>query len=413
MERLAPAQRMNFVPFGKQLGISELNRALAQNPSQGQAPKTTPPPLPLVAQPVAAQPVTRLAQTQTPPSSTVVVPENEPRPLAGEPNLNSVMASLNNAEATDFRGWGYKERIQFLNGYQYLATMSAMGLRRADGSLFQGAFPQSVDLMTTALQAAAPYFKTLDAQNAKAAEQAATVLQDATKAEPKAQDITRKYLLLRDRVAWELANGDSRNPDPDKRFPPMTIRYEILGTDPANPGVLYSRTVGTTPNDPDLIVEYSTMTPRELWNEGLRLESKYEDLGVSFKKLDMSGANLRLGVGPALILGILITVIIALLAAWWLWNHITTNNKILDIAIQNIQSDPRLSPAEKADKILGIKSTNSFFNVIFGFEFPWQTLIIGATVVGVAFVGLPMLFGYLSGSQEKEKRKLGAAGAMA
>src|SRR4029077_21193685 len=221
------------------------------------------------------------------------------------------------------------------------------------------------------------------------------------------------YLLLRDRVAWELAKGDSDNPDPDKRFPPMTVVYEIMGTDPANPGVIYSRTVGSTPNDPDLIIEYSTMTTKELWNEGLRLEGKYDDLGVSFKKLDMSGANLRLGAGPLFILAIIMTAIIALLAAWWLWDHITKKNQLLDLAVKNIQSDPRLSPAQKAKAILDINNSNSFFNVVFGFEIPWTSIIIGATVVGVAFYGIPALLGWLSSSSSKTSRRPRPAGAMA
>src|SRR5579871_4585383 len=408
---------MNFVPFGQQLGISALNRALAQSPSSNPAPRidqviqrttlpsttpAVPPPAP-VAVPVSTAPIIiqpmvhRLAQGPT------MLPREAN--IGGEPNLNAALENLSDSEAADFRGWGYKERIQFLNGYQFLSTMVATGLRRPDGTGFQGAFPRSIDLMTAALQAASPYFKTLDAENAKAAEQAATVLQDGTKAEPKGQDLVQKYLLLRDRVAWELANGDAKNPDPDKRFPPMTIRYEVLGTDQANTGILYSRTIGTTPNDPDLIIEYSTMSPRELWNEGLRLEGKYEDLGVSFKKLDMSGANLRMGAGPLLILGIIMTAIVALLSAWWLWDHITTKNKLLNLAIENIQKDPRLSPAQKAKAILDINNSANFFSEIFGYQFPWETLIISAAVVGIAYFGIPMLLDFFSGSKEKEKAK--------
>jgi hypothetical protein len=193
----------------------------------------------------------------------------------------------------------------------------------------------------------------------------------------------------------------------------MTIRYEVLGTDQSNQGILYSRTIGTTPNDPDLIIEYSTMSPRELWNEGLRLEGKYEDLGVSFKKLDMSGANLRMGAGPLLILGIIMTAIIALLAAWWLWDHITTKNKFLDLAIENIQKDPRLTPAQKAKAIMDIKNSSSFFSEVFGYEFPWETLIISAAVVGIAYFGLPMLFNFLGGSKDKSKKALRPSGATA
>jgi len=416
---------MNFVPFGQQLGISALNRALAQSPSSNPAPRVdqviqrntlpsavpaAPPPAPVLA-PVQAAPIIiqpmvhRLAQGPT------ALPRTD---LGKEPNLNAALSNLSDAEAADFRGWGYKERIQFMNGYQFLSTMVASGLRRPDGSGFQGAFPQSIDLMTAALQAASPYFKTFGADDAKAAEQAATVLQDGTKAEPKAQDLVQRFLLLRDRVAWELANGDSNNPDPEKRFPPMTIRYEVLGTDPGNPGILYSRTIGTTPNDPDLIIEYSTMSPRELWNEGLRLEGKFEDLGVSFKKLDMSGANLRMGAGPLLILGAIMTAIVALLSAWWLWDHITTKNKLLNLAIDNIQKDPRLSPAQKAKAILDINNSANFFSEIFGYQFPWETLIISAAVVGIAYFGIPMIYDLLTGSKkEKHKRALRPSGATA
>jgi hypothetical protein len=155
------------------------------------------------------------------------------------------------------------------------------------------------------------------------------------------------------------------------------------------------------------------MTQKELWNEGLRLEGTYENLGVTFKKLDMSGANLRLGFGPVLILGAIITVIVGLLATWWLWNHITESNKLVDLAVQNIQNDPRLGPAEKADRLMKIKAMNSFFSVIFGFEIPWTTIIIATTVAGVAFFGLPMLFGFLSGSQSKPERRARPAGATA
>lgn len=364
---------MNFNPFGQQLGIASLNKALAQ-------------------------PAPRSVEADTPmPVAEPLGPAGPPGP-GGEPELSRVMATLSSDEVADYRTWGDREKFLFILAYQYMAVMSASNLKRPDGMPFQGPFPQSIEIMMTALKLAEPYIKNFPEDVAKQADQTASVLHEAaTKSGPRAVDLTKKYALLRDRVAWELANKG------------LTIEYEVVGTDPSNPNVIYKRRIGEPTGSADLVAVFSQKSPKEMWEDGLKLQSKFEEIGVTFKKLDMSGANLRLGVGPALILGIIITAIIALLSAWWLWSHLSENKRLMDLAIQSIQADPNLSPAEKADRIMRIRAANSFFTAIFGVDFPWTTLIIGATVVGIAFVGLPLLFS----SKKEPERKLRTAGAWA
>lgn len=307
--------------------------------------------------------------------------------VAGEPSLPTALALLTPEEAADYRTWGSREKLMFLSGYQYLATATAAGLRRVDGTPFDGWLSQGISIVLAALDAAQGTFKDMTADLAAAADQAASVLKDAsTKTEPRGIEFVKKYALLRDRAAWELATQND-----------LTIEFEILGTDPANPGLVYTRKIGED-KTPDYSAVFSTDTPKEFYQAGLSLQDKFEALGVSFKKLSTLGANPRLGLGPALILAVLATIIVAILAFFWLWNHVNEQNKLTRKAVDLIQADSRLTASEKADKILAIRQAEAFFSEVFGSSFPWVGILIGLGIAAAVVIAYP----YIAKALEKK-----------
>lgn len=314
--------------------------------------------------------------------------------VAGEPSLNAALGLLSADEVADYRAWGQSEKLQFLTGYQYIAVMSAAGLKRPDGTPFDGLLTQGISVAFQALDAAKAYFGQMSADVAQAASQMASVLKDAsTKTEPRSLDFSKKYSLLRDRIAWELATQND-----------LTIEYEIVGTDPANPGIIWTRKIGED-RAPDYSAVFSTRTPKQLFDDGLALQDKFDNLGVTFKKLDMSGANLRLGAGPALILTVLITLIVGILSFYWLWNHVDQQNKLTQLAVNFITSDASLSSADKASKIAQLQAANNFFSQMFGSSVPWTEILIVVGLGVLAFLAYPYIItesrhrGYLGGTE--------------
>lgn len=296
----------------------------------------------------------------------------------GEPSLTSALALLSVEEAADYRAWGQREKLMFLTGYQYVATATAAGLRRADGTPFDGFLTQGISVILSAMEAAQGYFKRMPAEAAAAADQAASVLKEAsTKTEPRGIEFAKKYALLRDRAAWELATQND-----------LTIEYEILGTDPANPGMVYTRKIGED-KAPDYSAVFSTRTPSELYNDGLTLQDKFEALGVTFKRLDTLGVNLRMGVGPAPLLVILIILIVAILAFFLLTNNVIQKNRLLKLSEDQILGDPNLSPSEKADKLMKIHAGLNFLNEIFGPNIPWTGILITLGLGVLALLAYP------------------------
>lgn len=298
---------------------------------------------------------------------------------AGEPSLSAALALLSSDEVADYQSWGSKEKLQFLSGYQYLAVATAAGLQRSDGTPFDGFLTQGISIALGAMDAAQAYFKLMPADAAVAADQAASVLQEASsKTEPRGLAFVKKYALLRDRAAWELATQND-----------LTLEYEIVGNDPANPGMIYTRKIGED-RPPDFSAVFSTRLPSELYQDGLDLQDKFETLGVTFKKLNTLGANRRLGAGPALILAILITLIVAVLTFFWLWNHVNEQNKLTKLAVDFVTNDTSLSPADKADRLAKLKTANNFFGEVFGAsDIPWTAILITVGVGVLALLAYP------------------------
>jgi hypothetical protein len=216
--------------------------------------------------------------------------------------------------------------------------------------------------------------------DADAANQMATALRDASnKTEPRSLDFTKKFALLRDRIAWELATQND-----------LTIEYEIVGTDAANPDVIWTRKIGED-RAPDYSAVFSTRSPKQLFEDGLKIQSSFESLGVTFKKFDMSGANLRLGIGPALILSVLISIVVGILGFYWIWNHTNEQNKLTQLAVSYITSDSSLSSAQKSERIMHLNDANSFFAQFFGSTFPWVEVLIVLGIGAAAILAYPYI----------------------
>lgn len=297
----------------------------------------------------------------------------QPR-VVGEPSLPAALALLAPAEIAEYKSWGSPEKLQFLTAYQYVAVMSAVGLKRPDGTSFDGMLTQGISVALAAMQAAQAYFKQLPADAAQGADQMASVLKDASaNTEPQSVAFTKKYLLLRDRIAWELATQYG-----------LTVEYEIIGTDPSAPGTIFTRRIGVD-KTPDYSAVFSTRTPAQLFQDGLALEDKFESLGVPFKKFDMSSVNRRLGAGAPSILAVLIVLIIGALSFYYLWNHLNQQNKLTQLSVNLVTSDPSLSNSDKAARISAINAGNNFFSQFFGSTVPWTEILI---VLGVGLLAV-------------------------
>lgn len=325
------------------------------------------------------------------PPSVIDRNSDQARP-SSEPSLAAATAMLSADEAADYASWTAPQKLQFLGAYQYLAVMGAGDLRRADGSPFKGPLSSGIETALSALDVIAPYIKSMMPLDAAAADQLATILKDAsTKTQPKSSDFVSKYLLLRDRVAWELAAQYD-----------LTVEFEIVGTDPAAPGIIYTRKVGED-RTPDYSAVFSTRSPKQLFDDGMALQDKFDALGVTFKRLDMSGANPRLGLGPALILAVLISIVVLILGFFWSWNQVNRQNDLTSRAVDLITSDSSLTPSEKADRIARLRGESDFFSQFFGSSIPWVPILAAAALAALAWFAYPYLVGserrhgYLSG----------------
>lgn len=297
----------------------------------------------------------------------------QPR-VIGEPSLTAALAPLAAAEVAEYQSWGSPEKLQFLAGYQYVSVMCAAGLKRPDGTPFDGLLSQGITIALAAMQAAQSYFKQMPADVAQGADQMASVLKDASSnTEPQSITFAQKFLLLRDRVAWELATQND-----------LTVEYEVVGTDSSNPGVIYTRKIGED-KAPDYSAVFSTRTPAQLFQDGLTLEDKFQGLGVPFKRFDLSSANRRMGAGLPSILAVLIVLIIGALSFYYLWNHINQQNKLTTLAVSLVTSDPSLSNSDKAARIAALNAGNNFFSQFFGSTVPWTEilLILGVGILAV------------------------------
>jgi hypothetical protein len=319
---------------------------------------------------------------QSAPTPNSGLPSSSASIGGAEPSLEAALGQLTADEAADFKTWGSPEKLQFLAAYQYVAVMTASGLRRPDGTPFNGLLSQGVSLGLVALQDAIPYTKQMAPADAQSLDQLASVLKEASTAtQPKCNAFVQKYLLLRDRVVWELWNQYQ-----------ITIQYEEVGTNPANPGVIFSHTLGANFSNPDYSAVFSTRPPAQLWKDGLALEDKFEALGVSFQRLNLSGSKRLMGTGPGLILGVLITLVVAILSFYWLWNHVNQQNNLLKVSADLIQADPSLTESQKAAKISQLRATNSFFNEILGgSDIPWVTLLVVVGLGILAYLAYPYI----------------------
>ncbi|HXX93918.1 MAG TPA: hypothetical protein VEN81_09805 [Planctomycetota bacterium] len=304
-------------------------------------------------------PIPRLGQASGPVSSG-----------ASEPDLNRALAGLSPDEISDYQAWGVPEKTLFFQGYQYLAVASAKGLHRADGAAFDGFFPEGLSTALTIVQIAAKYIPSLGPLSGTVTDLTNLISDGQQNTEPTAQGAVQKYRLLRDRVAWEMANAG------------VTVQFDIVGDDPANPGVLYQRTIGDN-RVADLDAVYSTLSPNEMYRLGKTLEESYATLGVPFQR--------SLGAAAFPLLAVIITAVVAILGFFYLfWNH-QDRAKLNDATITMVQNDTTLSTVQKADILKKLQDSNSFFSAIFG-ELPWTTLIVMSGIALIALFVLPPLF---------------------
>lgn len=345
---------------------------IASTPVRGQA-------LPLGQSPLLGQAASAPPQIATRAAATG----------GGEPDLNRALMSLSADESIDYKSWNSAQKTLFLMGYQWLAVAAAKNLTRLDDGLYTGFFQQGIGMALGAMNAAGHVDAALPADAQEAYSDGTVILKEATdKTLPRIDAAMRRYRALRDRVAWELAaSGD-------------TVEYEIVGDDPSNPGVIFSRRIGGDgPVDVDAV--FSKMSPKEAMKEGDAIEEMYAGLGVPFKRLDLSGANLD-GAGTMPILAAIITLVVGVLTFYYLYGRNAEKAKLNAAIIDALTKDNTLTAKQKAEMIQSVKDSDSFFGTVFGNTFSWTAVIVGGTILGLAFFVLPKL---LSSSKEEDAKK--------
>jgi hypothetical protein len=306
----------------------------------------------------------------------------------GEPDLNRALSSLSADEAAEYKNWNSAHKTLFLMGYQWLAVAAAKNLQRLDDQNYTGFFQQGLDIALGAMGASAVVADSLPDAAGMALSDATSALKEATdKTMPRLQAAVKRYRFLRDRVAWELAaEGD-------------TVEYEIVGDDGGNPGIIFTKRMGGGSGAPDVDAVFSKMAPKQAVNEGDSLEEMYAGLGVPFQRLDLSGINLG-DVGTMPVLALVITLVVGVLSFYYLYGRSTERAKLNDAVINAILKDQNLSAEQKADLVKKIQESESFFGTILGPTFSWTTVIVGGTILGLAFFVLPKL---LANMKEEKK----------
>lgn len=289
--------------------------------------------------------------------------------VGGEPDLDRALAPLAAGEAADYRSWSVPEKTLFLLGYQYLAVATAKDLQRPDGSAYNGFLTTGITTAIDSLMISSKYAESLGPLSGAIGELTA-ILKDASfGVQSKALGVVKRYRLLRDRAAWDIANAGA------------TVKFDIVGDDPANPGVIYQRTIGEN-RAPDLDAVFSFDTPAQMYAAGKDLERRYADLGVEFERSKLGSASLL----P--ILGVIIAVIVGILMFFYLYWNQKGRADLHDKTVDLVMKDPKLTAQEKADLLMKLRSAESFWGEIFG-AFPWTTMIIATGITIVALFVLP------------------------
>jgi hypothetical protein len=284
-------------------------------------------------------------------------------------------SSLSPEEAAEYRAWESLQKTFFLMSYQWLAVSAAQGLERLDGSSYTGVFAEGIRLANESLKVSGKYAKSLPEAPLEDIGRATEVLKEAVeKTLPSVTRALRKYRMLRDRVAQELAAAGE------------SVAYEVVGDDPQAPGTIYPRRLGPE-GALDVDAVYSEFADDRMVREGTDIEKGFASLGVPFRRLDLSGANPGAGAMP--ILGHLITLIVGVLTFFYLYRRSTVTGSLSQATVDLVKKDETLTADQKADLIAKVMQADSFFGAFFGPTFSWVSLLAAATILGLAFWVLP------------------------
>lgn len=295
----------------------------------------------------------------------------------GTPSVEEALRGLGHEEAADYRAWESLQKTFFLMAYQWLAAAAAKNLVRLDGTPFTGVYSEGIEIANEALKVSGKYAKSLpEAPLADLGAATETVKETVEKTLPAVERALRKYRLLRDRVAHELAlAGES-------------VAYEVVGDDPQAPGTIYPRRLGPE-GVLDVDAVFSDRSDDRMIREGADLEKGFASLGVPFRRLDLSGANPGAGAMP--ILAHLITLIVGVLSFFYLYKRSAVVGSLNQATIDLVKKDETLTADQKADLIAKVAMADSFFGAFFGPTVSWPALLVAATIVGLALFVLPKI----------------------
>lgn len=301
-----------------------------------------------------------------------------------------VIPGISAEETVEYEGWTLREKFLFLLGYQWLSAVTAPRMKIfLSNEEYQGLLPVTVTWLSDAVRAMDPVLSLMAPESLSGVTEMASGAESLTKEAGRTDQITQRYRGLRDQVVKDLLEpvGD----------PPVepTLQYENFGDQPQNPGVLVRTRIMREGQEPDLSAIFSTMRPAELLQAGMGLQEKYAEIGVPFTKVQ---APFQLGAAPAGgILVLIIAAVVIILGILFLVLDHNRKSAPIEHAIDAIESDTSMTPAQKAEALSKLNGAKSFLEGFVGAEFPWSTLILAtAGAVALVYVG-PSIVGALSG----------------
>lgn len=319
------------------------------------------------------------------------------------PSLETALAPLSDAEKVSVESFSFREKFLFILGYEYMCAVFSQGLRFPDGKPYRNFSSQALEVALSFTSSFWKFVKPTEPEEVQGLASITDQTEVTAANESDAQGAIRKYRPLRDRLAWEIFNGD-----PARGIQGQSIMYEVWGDDPNNPGVIITRILTNDPAQaPDLEAMFSHKTPAQLYQDGLLLQKKYQEIDVPFEPVGLGKP--RMGAVLVLPLAVIITLCIAALVLvsllGWFTERFVAKKRINDA----IDNDPTLTPEQRLAAKAKANRDLSWIETVTGLspesiERIAVIAVLAAGTVAALYFGVPALIEAFKKSGSSSRR---------
>jgi len=280
------------------------------------------------------------------------------------PAATPASQGLSQEEATEIAGWGVRERRLFLLGYQWLSAMTSPRLKVfGTDAGYIGLLPTAIKAIQDILSAGQPVMTKLPPESLSGFTELKTAAEEAAKTSGSIADAIRRWRPLRNSVTDQFVAEN------------MSIEFEYFGDSPTQPNTVVLHRAVEEGVPPDFSAAFSTKTPAELIEDGIKIQDMYQEIGAVLPGFPILGT-----------LNVLIGNVLAFFSAY---ERVQEERNFNDEVLSAIENDTVLTPAQKTEATQKVNGAQAILaNVFSGAPFPWASLVIaGALVAGVAFLG--------------------------